>query len=42
LLQNNGEDLGLNKTKVSHKCETLKGKVLAIKDKFKGFDQNKK
>jgi hypothetical protein len=42
LLQNNGEDLRLNKTKVSRKCETLKGKVLSIKDKFKGFDQNKK
>ena len=42
MLQNNDEDLRLNKTKVSRKCETLKGKVLSIKDKFKGFDQNKK
>jgi len=29
----------LSKTKMSHECETLKVKVLAIKDNFKGVCQ---
>jgi hypothetical protein len=32
----------LSENKVSHECETPKGKVSAIKDKFEGFNQNKK
>ena len=42
LLQNNCEDMRLSENKVSHECETPKGKVSAIKDKFEGFNQNKK
>jgi hypothetical protein len=42
LLQNNGEDVKLSENKVSHKCEILKDKVLAITEKFEGFSQNKK
>lgn len=34
LLQNNNEDVRLCENKVSHECETPKGKVLAIKDIF--------
>jgi hypothetical protein len=30
----------LSKTKMSHECETLKVKVSAIKDNFKGVCQN--
>jgi hypothetical protein len=32
----------LSENKMSHECEILNGKVLAIKDKFKSFDQEKK
>jgi hypothetical protein len=32
----------LSENKMSHECETPNGKVLAIKDKFKSFDQEKK
>jgi hypothetical protein len=32
----------LSENKVSHECETPKGKDSAIKDKFEGFNQNKK
>jgi hypothetical protein len=39
-LQNNGEDVRLSENKVIHECETPKGKVSAIKDKFEGFNQD--
>ena len=42
LLQNNGEDVRLIENKVSHEFKTPKGKVLAIKKKIKGIDQNKR
>jgi hypothetical protein len=42
LLQNNGKDARLSETKMSHECETSKGKVSSIKDKFKGFIQKKR
>jgi hypothetical protein len=32
----------LSENKMSHECEIPNGKVLAIKDKFKSFDQEKK
>ena len=42
LLQNNSEDVRLSDNKVSHECGTPRSKALAIKDKFEGFNQNKK
>jgi len=41
LLQDNSEDVKLSETKMSHECETSRGKVSSIKDKLKGFIQNK-
>jgi hypothetical protein len=32
----------LSENKVSHECETPKGKVLAIKNKFESFGKKKK
>jgi hypothetical protein len=37
LLQNNSEDVRLSENKVSNECETPKGKVSAIKDKFEAL-----
>jgi len=41
LLLNNSEDVRLSENKVSHECETPKGKVLAIKNKFESFGKKK-
>jgi hypothetical protein len=37
LLQNNSKDVRLSENKMSHECETLKCKVLAIKENFEVF-----
>jgi hypothetical protein len=42
LLLNNSEDVRLSENKVSHECETPKGKVLAIKKKIESFGKKKK
>ena len=41
MLLNNSEDVRLSENKVSHECETPKGKVLAIKNKFESFGKKK-
>jgi hypothetical protein len=42
LLLNNSEDVRLSENKVSHECETPKGKVLAIKKKLKALAKKKR
>ena len=41
LFQKNSDDVRLSENKVSQECGTPRSKVLAIKDKFEGFNQNK-
>jgi len=42
LLKNNSEDMRPSENKVSHECETIRGKVLAIRNRIEDFSKKKK
>jgi hypothetical protein len=42
LIKNNGEDMRPSENKVSHECETIRGKVLTIRNRIEDFFLKKK
>jgi hypothetical protein len=41
-MKNNGEDMRPSENKVSHECETIRGKVLTIRNRIEDFSKKKK
>ena len=41
-MKNNGEDMRSSENKVSHECETIRGKVLIIRNRIEDFSKKKK